>query len=247
MDPRGLLVLMTDAADITVRPTFPPLLQGEKAPAGIDPFEKAAVSAMMGCDPGLVVWSDRADAMSAAIVLAPECPLGRAVGIGFAPAIGFIDALGALGPPEVAIHHVWPGTFKVNGADCGGLRARASTNDPEIEPDWLVIGIDIPFLPEGEGGEDPTRTCLFHEGCAELSPHQLLESWSRHTLVWINTWLEDGFAPLHRAWCERAWEMGEALPDGSGTFMGLDEHGGMLVKSDDRTTVRPLTEMLDLT
>ena len=225
-------------------PSFPPLLKGEKAPSGIDPFEKARVAAMMGCDPGLIVWTDRADTLSAAIVLAPEKPLADAISILFAPAIGFVDSLGALGPPELAIHHVWPGAFKVNGADCGGLRAGASTLEPDIEPDWLVIGIDVPFLLPEEGGEDPTRTCLFNEGCAELTPHQLLESWSRHTLVWINRWLDDGLEPLHTAWRERAWEMGKPLPDGTGTFMGLDEAGGMLVKSGEITAIRPVTEIL---
>lgn len=226
-------------------PSFPPLLTGEKAPAGIDPFEKAQVAAMMGCDAGLVVWSDRDDAMAAALVLAPEQPLAKAISIAFAPAIGFVDALGALGPPETAIHHVWPGAFKVNGADCGHLRAAASTTDPSAEPDWLVLAIHVPFLPLGDGGEDPTRTCLFQEGCADLTPANLLESWSRHTLVWINRWLDDGLSPLHAAWRERAWEMGKPLPDGSGIFMGLDEDGGMLVKSGDTTAARPLTDLLD--
>ena len=231
--------------DTGAEPRFPPLLTGEEAPAGADPFDKAVASALIGCDPGLLVWARRADAMSAALVLAPEEPLGRAISIAFAPAIGFVDALGALGPPEVAIHHVWPRFFKVNGADCGALRVAASTRDPDAEPDWLVIGIDSPFLPEGEGGEDPTRTCLFHEGCGEVTPMELLESWSRHTLVWINRWLEDGLAPLHAAWRERAWEMGEPLPGDQGTFMGLDEKGGMLVKQGETTTIRPLTEMLE--
>jgi biotin-(acetyl-CoA carboxylase) ligase len=202
-------------------------------------------AALTGCDAGLLVWSRRADALSAAVVLAPECSLEQAIGISFAVSVGLVDALGALAPPEVAVHHVWPGAFKVNGADCGALRAAASTSDPSVEPDWLVIGIEMPFLPTGEGGEDPTRTCLFNEGCAEVTPQQLLESWSRHMLVWINRWLDEGLAPLHAAWRERAWEMGEALPDGSGTFMGLDELGGMLVKSEDGTIGRPLTDLLE--
>ena len=228
-------------------PTFPPLLTGEQAPVGADPFDKAVAAALTGCDAGLLVWSGRVDALSAAVVLGPECPLEQAVGITFAVSVGLVDALGALAPPEVAVHHVWPGAFKVNGADCGTLRGAASTQDPSAEPDWLVIGVEIPFLPEGEGGEDPTRTCLFNEGCAEITPQQLLESWSRHMLVWINRWLDDGLAPLHAAWRERAWEMGDPLPDGSGTFMGLDELGGMLVKSDQVTTVRPLTDLLERT
>lgn len=231
------------------QPSFPPLLTGEQAPAGVDPFDKAVASALVGCEPGLVVWSARPDTLSAALVLTPEQPLADAISILFAPAIGFVDALGALGPPEVAIHHVWPGGFRVNGALCGGLRVAASTTDPAVEPGWLVIGIDVPFLPTGDGMDeditDPDRTCLYNEGCAEITPQQLLESWSRHTLVWINRWLDDGLEPLHTAWRGRAWGMGEDLPDGTGTFMGLDEKGGMLVKDAGATQLRPLTDILD--
>lgn len=226
-------------------PTFPPLLTGEEAPRGTAPFDKAIASALIGCDPGLLIWAPRDDRMEAALVLAPELPLSQAISIVFAPAIGFVDALGALGPPEVAVHHVWPGKFRVNGAHCGGLRAAAATHDPDLEPDWLVIGIDIPMLPTGEGGEDPTRTCLYLEGCAELTATDLLESWSRHTLTWIHRWLTDGLPPLHAAWRERAWEMGKPLADSTGTFMGLDELGGMLVKSGDTTHLRPLTDILE--
>lgn len=230
---------------LTEAPSFPPLLTGEETPPGIDPFQKAVAAALTGCDAGLLVWSRRVDALEAAVVFAPECPLDQAIGVSFAVASGLVDSLGALAPPEVAVHHVWPGSFKVNGADCGAMRAAASTADPSEEPDWLVIGIEIPHLPVGDGGEDPTRTCLYNEGCADLTTLQLLESWSRHMLVWVNRWLDEGLAPLHAAWRERAWGMGEELADGSGTFMGLDELGGMLVKSGSETTLRPLTELLD--
>lgn len=226
-----------------MEPTFPPLLQGEEAPTGADPFDKAVAAALVGSDPGLLVWSARADAVSAAIVLAPECPLRKAIGITFAAAIGWVDALGALAPPEVAVHHVWPCTFKVNGADCGGLKVAASTDDLDVEPDWLVIGLTVPLMLTGDGGDDPTQTCLFNEGCAELTAQALIESWSRHMLVWINRWLDEGLAPLHAAWRERAWQIGEALPAG-GTFVGLDEDGGMLVRDGEITRLHPLTECL---
>ncbi|MHA1529872.1 MAG: biotin/lipoate--protein ligase family protein [Alphaproteobacteria bacterium] len=236
------------------QPSFPPLLKGEEVMSGMDPFAKAVASAALGTEPGLVCWVRDQASLRAALVLAPEAPLERAIGITFAVALGLGDALGALAPPEVAVHFVWPGTFKVNGADCGTMRAAAATTDPATVPDWLVIGIDIPYLPrsEAEPGSRPDQTSLTDEGCIEVVPLKLLESWSRHTLVWINSWLDDGFQPLHAAWCERAWEMGEDLPanspgdsSGGGTFMGLDELGGMLVKTDRSTEIRPLTTMLE--
>lgn len=227
-------------------PTFPPLLRGEECVPGLDPFTKAVASAALGTDPGLICWARDPARLRAALVLAPEAPLERAAGIAFAVALGLGDALGALAPPEVAVHYVWPFGVKVNGADCGTMRAAASTADPRAEPDWLVVGVDIPFLPDSQTdpGADPTRTCLAEEGCIEVTPLSLLESWSRHSLVWINRWLDEGFAPVHAAWRGRAWGLGEELP-GGGVFVGLDEHGGQLVKTPRSTELRPLTAMLE--
>ncbi|MCH8166757.1 MAG: hypothetical protein IIC03_02335 [Proteobacteria bacterium] len=232
------------------QPSFPPLLKGEETLPGMDPFAKAVASAALGTDPGLICWARDETALRAALVLAPEAPLERAIGITFAVALGLGDALGALAPPEVAVHYVWPGIFKVNGADCGAMRAAASTADPTVEPDWLVIGVEMPYRrpSEADPGNRPDQTSLIEEGCIEVTPLRLLESWSRHTLFWINRWLDDGFQPLHAAWRERAWAMGEDLPAdrfGGGTFMGLDELGGMLVKTATATEIHPLTTLLE--
>ena len=231
-------------------PTFPPLLKGEKTMPGMDPFAKAVALAALGTDPGLVCWSRDETALRAALVLAPEAPLERAIGITFAVALGLGNAIGALAPPEVAIHYLWPGGFKVNGADCGAMRVAAAGTDPRAEPDWLVIGVDMPYLPSSavEPGQRPGQTSLIEEGCIDVTPLKLLESWSRHTLVWINRWLDDGFDPLHAAWLERAWGMGEELAaddQGGGTFIGIDELGGMLLKTANTTEIRPLTTMLE--
>lgn len=228
------------------QPGFPPLLRGEETVSGLDPFQKAVASAALGTNPGLICWSRDDAALRAALVLAPEAPLRRAVGISFAVALGLGDSLGALAPPEVAFHFVWPDRFKVNGADCGAMRAAASTAEPDAEPDWLVIGVEVPYLPASgdEPGKRPDETCLIAEGCIDVKPLTLLESWSRHTLVWINRWLDDGFQPLHAAWRERAWGVGEELP-GGGLFVGIDELGGMLVKTAATTELRPLTAMLE--
>ncbi|MEM7508341.1 MAG: DUF4444 domain-containing protein [Pseudomonadota bacterium] len=225
-------------------PTFPPLLRGEEVAHGQDPFAKAVAAAGLGTDPGLICWVPAEDALRAAVVLAPEEPLREAVSGIFAVTLGLGDALGALAPPEVAVHYVWPGGIKVNGADCGQLRAAASTADPATEPDWLVVGIDIAYrVDEAEPGRSPDQTCLSEEGCSEVTPERLLESWSRHMLTWINRRAGEGLAPLHAEWRSRAWGIGESLP-GGGVFMGLDEYAGMLVKDDEGTHLRPLTEML---
>jgi biotin-(acetyl-CoA carboxylase) ligase len=241
-------------ADMTlVDLSFPPLLRGEAAQPGIDPFGQAVSRAVMGCDPGLIVHNEGGDTLRIAIVLAPEAPLADAMAMVFAVGIGFSDALGALAPPEVAVHLVWPDGIRVNGARCGRLRAAASTTDPAVEPDWLVIGLEVPVtLAEGqEPGADPDVTALHEEGCAEIDPFQLLESWSRHTLVWINRWLDEGMSRLHAEWRAKAFNLGEEVDfelGGTrhrGLFVGIDEKGGMLLRDGGATRLIPLTGMLE--
>lgn len=231
-------------------PTFPPLLTGEQTAPGQDPFMRAVSQAALGTDAGLICWAPDSGSLRAAVVFAPEEPLAEAITVVFAVALGLGDALGALAPPEVAVHYVWPRGMKVNGADCGSLRASASTAEPSEIPDWLVVGIEMPFFVKlDDPGATPDQTSLIEEGCGEITPERLLESWSRHMLTWINRREQDGFAPLHAEWRSRCWGMGEELPEAfslaTGTFMGLDERAGMLVKQGNQTKLLPLTEILE--
>ena len=229
--------------------SFPPLFRGEAARPGVDPFAQAISTAALGCDPGLIVHNEGGETMVAALVLAPDAPLREATTVAFAAALGFSDALGALAPPEVGVHFDWPGDIRVNGAKCGRIRAAASTTDPDTTPDWLVVGFELALtLPEGdEPGADPERTALFEEGCAEVDPYRLLERWSKHSLVWINEWLDNGLTKIHADWRARAFAMGETVTalDQTGVFLGLDEYCGMLLRQGEETRLIPLTDMLE--
>ena len=67
--------------------------------------------------------------------------------------IGLAESLGALAPPEVPVQFQWPDRIKVNGALCGSVRFAADVSDPKETPNWLVIGIVVPFThPGGEPG-----------------------------------------------------------------------------------------------
>lgn len=236
---------MTDAA--VAEPDFPPLLHGVDVGAA-DPFKIAYAEAALEAEPGRIHYARAEDNLHAAITLVPEQPLVKAIGVLFAVQLGLIDALGALAPPGIAVHVQWPDRLRINGALCGLVRAAASTNDPLAEPDWLVIGLDLPILPRAdtEPGEHPDQTCLFAEGCGELTAADLMETWSRHMLVWIHTFLTDGFPPLHENWCGKCGAIGTYIttPE-AGHFVGLDELGGMILRMGEVTKLIPLTRILE--
>lgn len=233
---------MSDAEDIT----FPPLMWGEEAPDSA--FDHAVMRATLGCDAGLISYKLGAAQMEAALVFAPEVPLSKAIAMLPLCGVGFQNALGALAPPEVAVHLDWWGGIRVNGARCGRFRAMASETEPTAVPDWLAVGFTLPLIPASEDtGLTPDETALFAEGCADVSPPTLLESWSRHTLNWLNRWEHEGSASLHSEWRGLAEGIGEETENQSltGTFLGVDEEFGMLLRDTETTHLIPLTTVLE--
>ncbi len=227
---------------------FPPMMSGLEVSGTDDPFAVACVKATMGCDAGLVVYRIDADKMSAALVFAPEVPLPDAMAMLPTCGVGFQNALGALAPPEVAVHLEWNGTIRVNGARCGRMKAMASSDDPLTTPDWLVVGFELALLPEGDNpGLTPEDTALFSEGCADVSPPQLLEAWARHSFNWIARWEDEGTKPVHAEWRGLAHGIGEDVTQNeqSGTFLGVDEQFGMLLRDAETTHLIPLTTLLE--
>lgn len=228
-----------------ITPSFPPLFTGQDA-AGGDPFALACATAEAGCDAGLVIYDLAPDTLRAAIVFAPDVPLSQAAVMLPLCGVGFQNALGALAPPEVGVHLGWEGGIYVNGGRCGALRMAAS-GQPEDEPDWLVIDLTLTLWPQSDDtGLTPDDTALYAEGCAEVDAVALLEAWVRHTLVGINAWADTGTAFLHREWSGLAHGLDGQITLGghSGTFTGLDETLGVLLKVDDTTVLVPLTANL---
>ena len=109
--------------------TFPPLMSGEATAS--DAIGHAARRATLGCDAGLVAYSLGASRVEAALVFAPEVPLSRAMAMLPLCGVGFQNALGALAPPEVAVHLEWDGGLRINGAACGTMSGLSNTHDPD--------------------------------------------------------------------------------------------------------------------
>lgn len=236
---------------MTTAPVFPPMMSGHEVSGAADVFETACAKAAMGCDAGLIVYNLGRNSLSAALVFAPEVALSRAMAMLPTCGVGFQNALGALAPPEVAVHLEWDGTIRVNGARCGVFRAFASQNEAAQCPDWLVVGFSLPLWPESDHpGETPNDTALYAEGCVDVEAPRLLEAWARHTLNWINRWEQDGARALHDEWRGLVHGVGEPIErnDLSGTFMGVDEDFGMLLRDDaGETHLIPLTCLLEAT
>lgn len=224
----------------------PPLMWAE--PAAGDPLTHAVDRATQGCDAGLIAYR-LGPVLEAALVFAPEVPLAEAAVMLPLCGVGLQNALGALAPPELAVHLGWAGGIQVNGARCGQLQIIAPPGDAGAVPDWLVVGFALPLVPPGpETGETPDDTALYAEGCGDLDPTRLLESWARHVMMWLSRWEAEGPAPLYAEWRGLVPEIGQdvQIAGHSGHVLGVDEHFGLLLRDDQGGTgLVPLTTLLE--
>lgn len=228
-----------------VDPTFPPLLNGHGIAGTASVFDAACDRAAAGeLGAGDVLWGHDTTPIEIAIILEPE--VGMDIAAQMLPlamaAIG--DSLGALTPPQVGVTFIWPNIICINGAPAGKFRTGTGSLHSSIEkngdvPDWMVVGLELRHL-RGQGdpepGETPGITWLGEEGGEELTRTEIIESYSRHFLTWLNHWNDDGFRPVHDSWMFRAQNRSEdvtinhAGEEITGSFLGLDDGGDMLLK-----------------
>ncbi len=226
---------------------LPPLLRAQPpVPEGRTALEAAAEDCRAErAEVGAFYLVDSQERLDLAVVLGPEVEPGRCWEMLFLTAVAFGDAVGAIAPPELAIHYRWPDLIHANGAAVGRVRlAMAPELDETGAPRWLAIGLTARVQPNEEGAEPSTyldRTTLANEGAVDLSVTDWAEAFARHLLVWIDTWEESGFRQVHKNWWGRhdpkadrfSWQQdGRQL---SGRPIGLDEHGSFLVEAEGTT------------
>ncbi len=237
-------------------PTFPPLLKGHDIPGAGSAFDVACTRASAGeLGAGDVVWSRHASRIGIAIILEPEVPLETAVQMLPLSMVAIGDCLGVLTPPQVGLTFTWPGDIRVNGALCGAMKAAAGgARDTSAVPDWMVLGLWLRHIRENtepEPGDVPDQTWLSEEGCTDLSRTEIIESYSRHFLTWLNSWNEDGFESVHASWLFRAHEREKEMvielggKARTGIFQGLDDNGNLLLKHGEDTSAALLMDYFE--
>ncbi len=227
--------------------TLPPLLVARPPVAGGgDALQQAVEACREGtAEVGSFYLVDSQSRLDLAVVLGPEVEPRRCWEMLFLSAVAFGDAVGAIAPPELAVHYRWPAAIQINGAAAGRVRlAIAPETDETGAPLWMALGLVAAVQPEEEGAEPGVyldRTTLANEGAVDISVVDWAEAFARHLLVWIHNWEEDGFRQVHKIWWGRhdpkaerfSWEeKGKRL---SGKPIGLDEHGSLLVETEAGT------------
>lgn len=230
-----------------LEPEFPPLLSGRRIIEGQAALKGAVDGARnRSLGAGDVLWDDNPARVELAIVLEPDVPLIKAVQMLPLAMAAAGDCIGVLSPPQVGVMFRWPGGLLVNGALAGSITLVSDDCGSGAVPDWMVIGIDVRLRHDADGvepGHHRDITSLAEEGCDELTNVQLIESYTRHFLTWLNLWQDDGFRAVHGGFLERLEGQDDPVVldtaeagDGPVLVVGLDEDGNLLIRKHDGTT-----------
>jgi biotin-(acetyl-CoA carboxylase) ligase len=192
---------------------------------------------------GTLVWVRRFDIVEFALVLEPEEPLASARRAHYAGMCALYDALAVHAPPEKMIQFVWPDAILVDGGLAAGAQFAWPKNaDEKATAPWLVFGamVRTAIMGAGEPGSRPGAAALEEEGFEELGSGQIIETFARHFLSWVDSWQQDGFAPIAQHYLER---LGVDEP----VERSIDGVGDLLTRKKDKleTTKQKLVPALE--
>jgi len=169
-----------------------------------------------------------------------DTPPLQSAQLSFVAALAVIEALQdsipelALAPDRLQVK--WPNDVLLDGRKISGILLE-SFSAPAMP--LLAIGIGINLTSHPSGTPFPSTDIL----TAELNAPELCDCLSAVAASlekWSQCWVREGFAPIRRAWLDRAARLHEkltiTLPHETleGTFTDVSENGELLLEGEDR-------------
>jgi BirA family biotin operon repressor/biotin-[acetyl-CoA-carboxylase] ligase len=241
---------MTDIAAGADRPNLPPVYRLIALDSVTSTNDEALRLAGEGAQDGTLIWAreqtegrgrqGRAWAsppgnLYLSVVLRPECEPAQATQLGYVAGLAMGEAFGSVAPPMIEVTYKWPNDVLLNGCKVAGILLESRSNaDGSLDCLILGAGANVQSFPEDSAF--PATSLRFEGAPPDVGVVDLLEAFSRYFLSWVNRWLDDGFAPVRRAWLNHAHGLGEEIevrmPGESlkGTFKDLDERGALILE-----------------
>lgn len=214
--------------------------------------DEAKRLARQGAPEGTVVWALRQESgrgrrgrawtspegnLYTSTILRPNRPPAEAAQLSFVAALAIADTAARLLPADAEIRCKWPNDVLVRGRKLSGILLES---EPSTEGgvEWLALGVGLNVRHHPEF-VDYAATSLGAEGAGDLELPLVLEVYIDRLAHWYRAWAADGFAPIRRAWLERATGLGgpvtvrlsnETLV---GIFADLDMDGVLLLDRED--------------
>ena len=233
---------------------LPPIYRLVAGEAGRNPEFRARELAGGGADPATIVCADRPDRLDCSVVLDPGMTLGEARLVVYVGMLALRDALGAVIPAGIDVTYRWPNLIEANIAPVARIDLHAPGEESaDAVPPWMTLRAVVALSTAIDGDADAPafETTIADEGGPEVTAVELLESFARHLLTWMNRWEEEGFDRVRARWLDHARSRGEKIQlvigkrRSSGLFRDIADDGAMLLEGKRATRSIPLAAMLN--
>ena len=174
------------------------------------------------------VWNDGTGNFMGSVLVKAAGPVQQ---LSFVAALALHEALAAATGAAARFALKWPNDVLLDGRKCSGILL-------ERQGPALVIGMGVNLAQHPDGTERPA-TSLAAAGLPVPAPADLLKLLGPAFARWRTLWAEQGFAPIRRAWLERAAGVGGRIvarlghESPEGLFAGLADDGALQMRLDD--------------
>lgn len=225
-------VIVLDEVDSTNAEALRRAMAGEPGPLWITAATQTAGRGRQGR-----AWVSGPGNLYCSLLVGTDLASGSANGLSFVAALAVYDVVAGLMEEAgngAELRLKWPNDVLLDGAKLGGILLEGtSTGKGSAGAMAIGIGINVAHHPHVA---DYRTACLADAGIAASAGDvlaRLADTFARWTAEWDGG---AGFALVRDAWLARAGGIGEQvqvrLPNErvTGTFMGLDEGGAMILR-----------------
>ncbi|MDP8915677.1 MAG: biotin--[acetyl-CoA-carboxylase] ligase [Pseudomonadota bacterium] len=169
-------------------------------------------------------WDSAPQNLAATLLTTTAKPPAEAAQISFVAALAVFELAEAY-VPRALLALKWPNDVLVDGAKVSGVLVESGPAGSDL---WLAVGVGVNLASHPEETERPATHLGAHlspERARPPSPEEALSELAGAFERWRDIWERNGFAPIRRAWTERAASLGAPVTArlGSETLCGVAE------------------------
>jgi len=193
-------------------------------------------------------WRDPEGNFAATYVTRPGGPPDQVALRSFVAALALHEALITVtGRPE-AFALKWPNDVLLNGGKLAGILLESIGHGAQVGHLAIGIGVNLRMAPAAEEGAVPPVSLMGETGTS-VAPEEFLDLLAPAFARWEDQFVTYGFAPIRRAWLDRAARLGQVITartvteSHSGTFEGIDATGALQLRDARGLRAIPAAEV----
>lgn len=191
-------------------------------------------------------WVDPVGNFAATLVMQPAGSPDQLALRSFIGALALYDAVVFVTGRTAGLALKWPNDVLLNGGKLAGILLESTSGTNALA---IGIGVNLLNVPDQveEGATMPVN--LLSQTGASVSPEEFLDAIAPAFARYEAQFSTYGFAPIRRAWLDRAARLGQVITARTGqtqitgTFETIDDSGALVIKTSKGRQVIPAGEV----